>query len=321
MPPNNDRFDFASFDNGTGNSGFGLAHGRGIDLRPELPASTDKIFGVDLSHRMDTGDYALRPIDGGALDAIKGGGGQGGGSGGGGGTTGSIWTSNVVGSAYNITIEFKGAWTTDFQAIFQGAASRLSGIITGDVPDVRVSLSGRAIMVDDIYISAELKAIDGVGGILGQAGPTSVRGGSYLPATAGMQFDSADAMAYLQSGQFDEIVTHEMVHSLGFGSIWSYLGVTDPAATVFVGVNAVREYNVLLGTPGGTTPVPVETDGGAGTAGAHWDEATFKTELMSGYIGAGDVSDPLSRMTAASLMDIGYRVNLASSQIDGYILA
>lgn len=324
LPIHNERFDFAAYDNGVGNSGFGQAHGPGIDLRPVLPHSSPEITGVDLTHRIDASDFHVRPF-GGPDDAVKGGNGHGGGSTGGGGTTGgttgAIWTSNVPGSAFNITIEFKGTWTDDYKAIFQSAATRLSSIIDGDVGDVRVSMNGQIITVDDIYITAELKTIDGVGGILGQAGPTSVRTGSYLPATASMQFDSADAATYLAAGQFDEIVTHEMTHSLGFGSIWSNLHLTDAGSTVFIGANAVREYNILLGNPGGTTPVPLETGGGSGTAGSHWSEAVFKTELMTGYLGS-EAADPLSKLTAASLADLGYHVNMASSAIDsGYFLA
>jgi hypothetical protein len=136
-----------------------------------------------------------------------------------------------------------------------------------------------------------------------------------------MQFDSADAATYLQSGQFDEVVTHEMAHTLGFGTIWSYLHLTDAGSTVFLGANAIHEYNALMGNPNGTTPVPLETGGGSGTAGEHWSEAVFKTELMTGWIGAGDASDPLSRVTAASFADLGYHVNMGSGAIDGYVFA
>ncbi|HEX5379333.1 MAG TPA: hypothetical protein VFW47_12200, partial [Phenylobacterium sp.] len=175
-----ERFDFASFDNGTGNSGFGLAHGPGIDLRPELPQTTGDLIGIDLSHRIDTSEIASASASGGG----KGGGGGGGGSGG--GTSFANYTTHA--SAYNITIEFKGTWSQSLHDVFTSAADRLANLITGDVPDVNVIMRGGVKLVDDILITAELKAIDGVGGILGQAGPTSLRAGSYLPATATMQF-------------------------------------------------------------------------------------------------------------------------------------
>jgi hypothetical protein len=298
-----ERFDFASFSNGAaGNSEFGQAHGPGHDLRPELPQSTPDLTGVDLTHTIHTFDVA----------SAQGGQGGPGGGGSGGLTFANYTTPGAANSSYNITIQFKGTWTQEAHDIFVSSANRLAQLVIGEIPNVTVyGLKGGPQVVDDILISAELKAIDGVGNILGQAGPTSVRTGSYLPATASMQFDSADAAQYIASGLFDEIVTHEMLHSMGFGSIWSYLGLVNGGS--FTGANAVREYNAL----GGVGLVPVETDGGSGTAGSHWDEETFDNELMTGYINLG--SDPLSRMTVASLQDLGYQVNL-SGPVDGYVL-
>ncbi|MGH6911897.1 MAG: hypothetical protein ACREEG_17050, partial [Phenylobacterium sp.] len=179
-----ERFDFARFDNGVGNSGFGQAHGPGVDLRPELPQSTPDLFGVDLTHRIDVSSIDWASASGGAAGKPVGGGG-------GGGLSFSPYTTTA--SAYNITVEFKGtAWTQGLHDIFVGAADRLARLITDDIPNVKVIMQGGARVVDDLLISAELKNIDGEGGILGQAGPTSLRAGSYLPATASMQFDSAD---------------------------------------------------------------------------------------------------------------------------------
>ena len=62
----------------------------------------------------------------------------------------------------------------------------------------------------------------------------------------------------------------------------------------------------------GPTPVPVENTGGEGTADGHWRESVFKNELMSGFIAAS--GNPLSRLTAASLQDLGYKVNLSAAE-------
>ena len=306
-----ERFDFSSFDNGgAGNSDFGHAHGPGVDLRPELPQSTHDLIGVDLTHRIDVSSIDWAAASGGASGKPGGGGG-----GGGGGLTFTPYTTTA--SLYNITIEFKGsAWTTQLHDIFVGAADRLASLITGDIPDVNVIMKGGLRFVDDLLITAEMKTIDGVGGILGQAGPTSLRTGSYFPATASMQFDSADAATYLTAGLFDEIVTHEMLHSVGFGTIWSYLGLA--ANSLFTGANAVAAYNELL-HGGSATGVPLETGGGSGTADSHWSEAVFNNELMTGYINMG--SDPLSRMTVASLQDLGYHITYNAAAIDNYALA
>lgn len=296
-------FQFGAYGEGFGASDFGKAHGPGIDLRPELPQTTPDLFGIDLTHRIDVADIANAQ-----------GGSGGGGKPGGGGLAFADYTTAIAGSAYNITIQFKGTWTQDLHDVFVNAADRLASLIVGDVPDVNVIMKGGVRAVDDILITAELKVIDGAGGILGQAGPTSIRTTGSLPATASMQFDSADAQDFFNQGLFDEIVTHEMTHSVGFGSIWSKLGLVS--GSVFTGVNAVREYNALLGG-GAATGVPLETGGGSGTAGSHWSEAVFDHELMTGYIDLAP--DPLSRMTVASLQDLGYQVSYAGP-IDGYVL-
>ena len=224
------------------------------------------------------------------------------------GGTVTSYTSGASG-AYNITITFNGTWTSSLQGVFKAAADRLSDLITGDVPDVRVN--GK--IIDDINISAELESIDGVGGLLGQAGPTALRSDSYLPAAAAMQFDSADAHSYYDQGLFDEIVTHEILHCVGFASIWGYLGLTEGPS--FIGPHAVAEYNKLVDEyatmHGGSTilsngitlakgSVPLETGGGSDTAGSHWSEAVFENEMMTGYInllisGSTAPADPLSR--------------------------
>lgn len=291
-----ERFDFWSYTPDTataiGNSGFGLAHGPGHLIKPELPLSTTDLLGVDLTHVIHTSDVAY-------AKGSNGGGGGGKPGGGGGSTFDAInYTSGSAdGSGFNITIEFKGTWTESLYNTFITAADQLTELITGDVADVTVfGLKGGPRLVDDIVITAELKAIDGEGGILGQAGPTSIRTANYLPATAIMQFDSADAATFEGLKLFDDIVFHEMSHSLGFGSIWDYKGLVDNGQ--YVGAHAVAEYGGLI---------PVETDGGSGTAGSHWDEDTFGNELMTGYINLG--GNVFSDMSAAAFADLGYTID------------
>ena len=235
--------------------------------------------------------------------------------------TRTSYTSGANG-AYNVTLQFKGSWTTALQDIFITAANRISATIIGDVKNVKVG----SLMVDDIVISAELKAIDGAGGILGQAGPTAVRVGSYLPATAMMRFDSADAASFHAQGLFDEIVTHEMMHAVGIGSIWASKALLSGGG--FIGPNAVAQYGKLVdayaASHGGSTTlangvkltkgaVPIETAGGAGTARVHWSEAVFDSEMMTGWLdtvkpGQAMVTNPMSALTSASLKDLGYVV-------------
>lgn len=287
-----ERFDFAKFD--LDYSGFGPIHPRGLDLRPELPFTTRELVGIDLTHRIDVSDVA----------SAQGGGGHGGGGGGGGGTSFPTYTSGPANAAsgFNITIEFKGtSWTQAYHDIFVLAADRLTNLIIGEIPNVTVVGKGGQKVVDDIYITAELGNIDGAGGILGQAGPTAIRTAGSLPATATMKFDIVDVNA-MGLAVFSEVILHEMSHSLGFGSIWDRLGLVTNG--LFTGQQALSEFLAMGGSGSG---IPVEQDGGSGTAGSHWDEETFHNELMTGYINSGD--NYFTAMTEASFKDLGYVIN------------
>lgn len=220
--------------------------------------------------------------------------GAGGGTGGGGGV-----------SLYNIDVVFNGGLTASQQAIFALAAAKWESIITGDVPNING--------IDDIQIGAEGAAIDGTGGILGQAGPTALRPTSFLPYLGQMQFDTADLAALEAAGQLDDVILHEMGHVLGFGTIWSNLGLLTGAGSSdprFTGANATREYDAKFGVT--DTSVPVENTGGSGTADAHWRESVFTNELMTGFLNSG-VANPISRTTVGQFQDLGYQVNYNSA--------
>jgi len=62
--------------------------------------------------------------------------------------------------------------------------------------------------------------------------------------------------------------------------------------------------------------VPVENTGASGTTDGHWRETVFRNELMSGFIAAP--GNPLSRLTAASLGDLGYQVDMGAAE--AYVL-
>ena len=221
-------------------------------------------------------------------------------------TIGSSYVSGGAASNFNVEVVFTGSWTQALKAAFVDAAEAISAIVTGDLPGAY--WGGGTI--DDIRITAELAAIDGNYGIVGQAGPTNVRYGSYLPFLGEMTFDSADAARMLGQGTWEDVILHEMMHVLGFGTMWSYMGLTASYSgdLRFTGANAIQAYKTGFSSIAGqdsraSVGVPVETDGGAGTAGGHWDEATFGTEVMTGWVnGTNYVSD----LTVAALEDMGY---------------
>jgi len=215
---------------------------------------------------------------------------------------------------FTIEVRFIGGLTPNQQAAFKFAADRWSKVIVGDVPPIMVD----GELIDDILILAEGADIDGPGRVLGQAGPTNLRpvsagAAAFLPAKGRMTFDTADLAQMEANGTLNDVITHEMGHVLGIGTIWTFKHLLQGAGTSnprFIGNGAKTEFGKLKGT--GPAPVPVENTGGSGTADSHWRETVFKNELMTGFVGTA--GNPLSRMTAASLGDLGYVVNLAAAE-------
>ncbi|GAA5156938.1 leishmanolysin-related zinc metalloendopeptidase [Pseudonocardia eucalypti] len=218
-------------------------------------------------------------------------------------------------SPFAIEVRFHGGLTDRQQEAFTAAADRWAKVIVGDLPTAVVD----GEEVDDVRIDASGSSIDGPAGVLGQAGPTQLRPASagaaaYLPAAGTMEFDSDDLAEMERVGTLHDVITHEMGHVLGFGTIWTRkrlitgAGGDNPA---FSGAGAVAAYRELSGDRKAAS-VPVENTGGQGTRDGHWRESTFGLELMTGYIATP--GNPLSALTVAGMGDLGYQVDLAAAE-------
>ena len=179
-------------------------------------------------------------------------------------------------------------------------------------------------MVDDLLILVTLTSIDGAGNVLAQSGPCFTRITGSLPVMSLMQLDTDDLDQLQTAGLLQPVILHEMGHVLGYGTIWPDLNLladaTPPPGTDphFTGTQATAAFNAVGGQSYvAGLKVPVENTGGVGTADAHWRESVFGNELMTGFVDAG--VNPLSRVTVASMADLGYSVNLADA--DPYTLA
>jgi len=181
-------------------------------------------------------------------------------------------TAAAVQSAYKIEVRFVGGLNAAQKSAFKKAANRWSTVITGDLPSVTVN----GEVIDDLLIMAQGVPIDGPGKILGQAGPTHLRPASagvnaFLPARGEMSFDIADLAEMQANGTLTDVITHEMGHVIGIGTIWTMKGLLVGSGTqnpTFKGVNAKKEYGDLKETA--PANVPVENIGGQGTANSHW---------------------------------------------------
>ena len=246
-------------------------------------------------------------------------------------------TTNSTTTAFEITLCFRSAMSTNQRTAFLNASAKWSAAVTGDLPAAAVgpidsigtvcpASSELNMNVDDIVIFATVQPIDGVNGILGQTGICEIRNTGFLPYVAFMKFDDADLDALDTQGTLGLVVLHEMGHALGIGSLWSLLHLTNspssqsaspPPDTYFSGVNAIAAFDALGGTGYSGKKVPIENLYGPGTINVHWRYSVMKTELMSGFIGSA--AKPLSLISIRSLQDLGYAVNAAAA--DAYSLA
>jgi len=233
-------------------------------------------------------------------------------------------TTPVV-SAYNIDLRFLTPMTGPEAAAFTAAAARWSSIVVGDLPsDLVVAAAGDCgdnspamnEVVDDVVIFATIDSIDGPGNILGGASPCYIRDGSELTIVGEMVFDSADMPVLEANNILNAVILHEMGHVLGIGTLWTYVtpslltggGTSNP---YFTGAGGIMQFNMDGGIGYAGSKVPVENQGGPGTADGHWRESVMGRELMTGYISL--TSNPLSTITIASLQDLGYTVSYANA--------
>jgi hypothetical protein len=264
----------------------------------------------------------------------------------GGGIVGNPVTFTATGAAaaFNVAIQNVGpAFSAAVQTAFNSAVAKWQQIIYQDVPDFPFQANAGTcganspaigpVTVDDVLILARIDSIDGPLGILGQAGPCFVRPTGRLTILGQMTFDSADVAALAAGGLLNKVILHEMGHVLGFGTLWTQTqfnclqNASSPPGTIldtyFSCAKGVAMFDSIGGTSyTGGNKVPVENCGpasppscGAGNVNGHWREPTFSEELMTGFLNSG--TNPLSRLSAAAMEDLGYGVNYAGS--DNYV--
>ena len=202
-------------------------------------------------------------------------------------------------------------------------------------------------------------------GTLGSASPV----GGYYDINGNQTFDSGDRL-HITGGNitFNEslivsmrdtlrsdgkstlyyVVLHEIGHVLGIGVWWNHFQLVNSVVEsdgtsrqYYNGEHAFREYrNYMQDTGGLLIGLPIENDGGDGTAGGHPEEGVegnvssnnryvdngshgavlhdgLDHELMTGWADGGDVILPMSRITLGFLHDLGFTVDY--TQADTYL--
>jgi hypothetical protein len=249
-------------------------------------------------------------------------------------------TSTVNGtvlSSYPIDLRFFGpALSPEALASFNDAAARVRGIIVAAQSLINFgSNNANACGGPDvtsigsttgIIIYASVDTIDGPAHVLAQSGPCFVRNSNSIPVLGIMKFDRDDIAALVANGRLASVVLHEMLHTIGFGTVWGVKGVLTGSGTddpEFAGAGAVSACNEAGGSTWCVAGVPVENclglDGcGAGNRDSHWRESIFDAELMTGFIEGTGKAMPLSNISVQSLADLGYSTNNLAA--DSYVV-
>ena len=184
-----------------------------------------------------------------------------------------------------------------------------------------------------LKIKCEIGEIDGLNGILAQAGPDAVLGmvrtvsvttekNNTMSLEATVTFDLEDLGQLSAAGLLTQVAAHEICHAIGFGSfLLTENGLSGPVNGIGLtqyngGQYALRAYRKESGN-GVAGYIPLQQTG-AGSAGGHWalgvpvfDKIAQNNshDLMLAFI---DVANPptvyIAETTYALLADIGYAV-------------
>lgn len=213
------------------------------------------------------------------------------------------------------------------RALIRRAVDKWSNIIRSELVDVSATelvgttaLEGNCeypSLIDDLYVCFQYITIDGPGGVIGRTTLLATRTvdddnentvADGLPISARIRFDGEDVDSLITRGLFQDLVEHELIHGLGFGVLWDTKGLIEVATDgtcTYIGPKAVAEFKSLSG---GCIEIPDSC--------GHWDEDCFGRELMTNTI---DFSNALSRITIASMEDLGYDVDYSYADSFGQV--
>jgi hypothetical protein len=238
-----------------------------------------------------------------------------------------LWLSKNVSNAYKIKVNYSGHFEAEDLSIVNMAAARWSQIITK-----RTFPHESFAMIINVEFDPNLNE-----NILGQAGVTdySYTNGKFIPKRGIMILSTknwSNQKKHLKDSGFSNAyytVLHEMGHIFGIGTMWDTNNLTDSSRN-YIGANALKEYRTIIGDPN-VPYLPVENDGGSGTAWYHPEEGVESTisdndrvyykdghshplpgldhELMTGWAEVDTSSEPLSTISVGFLHDVGFDVN------------
>eukprot|EP00924_Labyrinthula_sp_SR-Ha-C_P016506 snap_masked-scaffold_6-processed-gene-5.21-mRNA-1 protein AED:1.00 eAED:1.00 QI:0/0/0/0/1/1/2/0/417 len=229
--------------------------------------------------------------------------------------------------------------------------------VCGLTGESNIIMFNQGEIFQNLVISVVLQAVDGVEGTLGFAGPCILNKNNGVPLGGLMFFDTADTARLIELGRLGDVILHEMMHVLGFGTTWApfkgidgnfssnYTVIEDKVFTYdekgdlvirpdnvpkYTGVEGIAEFEKLSGKTEKYVPIQgaklygnevffnVSAKDGLGSLDNHIDYDTFENALMTyGFDMYGGIESPLTALSLGMLRDIGYTVD--TSVADEYI--
>lgn len=217
-------------------------------------------------------------------------------------------------SPYKVKINMSGVYSINDYNIIEYAVNTWRNIITE-----RMNSDSEY----DMIINVEFLEMDY--NILGYAGPTNSlvnADGKYIPIEGSMAFNTLYWNTNNRQTGLSEAyytVLHEIGHIFGIGTLWFNHNLVTDDSLWYTGTHALQQYRNINNNQT-LTAIPIEDDGGAGTAGGHPEEGNnpryndgqlhpgLDHELMTGFAELSG-NEPLSAITIGFLEDLGYKVN------------
>jgi hypothetical protein len=164
----------------------------------------------------------------------------------------TIKTSRAT-QPFNITLVYWTSVSNSQRQIFESAADIYESLL------IATTVAGKinGVAIGQLTINISLVSIDGTNGIVGAGGPTQITSVGHFPITGDIHFDTADVPSLESSGQFDDVVLHEMGHVLGIGSLWDLNSMlsTFGSDLGYVGTNGNVMYQKQASVYKGYVPV------------------------------------------------------------------
>lgn len=222
---------------------------------------------------------------------------------------------------YAIDVTYAGVYSTEIYQSVNDSILSWQRTIAQSLPTYAIIPASSAYcgytfynetIINDLRIHINIRVIDGIGGVLGSAGPC-IYDENNMPRFGVINMDSADVNGMIVDGTLTDVFRHEIGHVLGIGTLWTP-DITYSATSTGVGYPYLLTHaNAAHVELAGSGVALVEDTGGGGTLGSHWKEAYYDTELMTGYIDVAGFM-PLSSLTVGALRDLGYVVNMTNAE-------